>query len=119
MVSFVAATRRITVAVKEWGVRVGLDGSMTNVIETKMRNPRAYGKSLVNNFTKDHFPKLLGVVCKDCSDEFIEKSSKFFIRLNSHKYTYTDFAQKIWKSMKKCHEDYMKLYDSFIKKRGL
>jgi Leucine-rich repeat (LRR) protein len=105
-------------AVQQWGVRVGLDGYITNVIETKMRNLHGHYKSLVNNFTKDHFPKLLGIVCKECSDEFIQKTTKFFKKLNSHKYKFTDFVQNIWKSMKQCHEDYMKLYESFIKKRG-
>ena len=46
-------------------------------------------------------------------------ATQFFNKLNSRKYKFTDFVQNIWKSMKKCHEDYMKLYDSFIKKRGL
>jgi len=105
-------------AVQQWGVRVGLDGSMTDVIETKMMSLSGHHKALVNNFTKDHFPKLQGIVCKECSDEFIQKTTKFFNKLNSHKYKFTDFVQNIWKSMKQCHEDYMKLYESYIKKRG-
>jgi len=77
-----------------------------------------YSKSSVGLFFNDHFPKLEGVVCKKCSDELIKKSTSLFKRLQRRRYKRKHFAHIIQKEMKSCHEDYMKLFGSFIEKRG-
>ena len=113
------ASYKTEVEVKEMDVVVSFDGYRTDRLVTRKRKAIGHHSGLVHNFTNDHFPKLQGVVCKECSDEFIQNASKYFKRLNSHNYKFTDFLHKIWKSMRKSHEDYLKLLDSFIKKRGI
>lgn len=91
----------------------GSSGSSNVTTRTKH-----YSETSVGPFFNDHFPKLEGVVCKKCSDELIKKSTSLFKRLQRRRYKRKHFAHIIQKEMKSCHEDYMKLYETFIEKRG-
>jgi len=86
---------------------------------TRTRVIKDYSQTSVGFFRQEHFPRLQGVVCGKCSDEFVKKATKYFKRLQRHRYKKKDFTDTIQKSMKKCHENYMKLLESFIEKRGL
>lgn len=97
--------------------RYTLDGSWVDDYGFETRTIKEPKIKLVRGFNQRHFPKLQGIVCKECSDEFIKKASKYFNQLSSHNFKEKAFLQRIWRAMKKCHEDYMKLYESFLEKR--
>ena len=86
---------------------------------TVTRTVKNYHKTKVGRFEDSHFPKLQVSVCKKCSNEFIKKASRIFKPLQRRGFKDKQFVDKIQQSMKKCHENYMKLYESFLEKRGV
>ncbi|MHA1121334.1 MAG: leucine-rich repeat domain-containing protein [Candidatus Heimdallarchaeota archaeon] len=85
---------------------------------TVVRKVKEYFRMSIGYHKEDDFPKLQGYICNNCSNEFIRKAAKIFKRLQRRRYKETHFADKIQKSMRKTHENYMKLFESFIEKRG-
>jgi len=85
---------------------------------TVQRTIKDYSNTSVGKFSLNHFPKLIGSVCKNCSDNFIRKTSKHFKRLQRRGYKPKHFSDKIQKSMEHCHEEYLKELVSMIGKRG-
>ncbi|NHJ87093.1 MAG: tetratricopeptide repeat protein [Asgard group archaeon] len=82
------------------------------------RTIKTYMSKKIGRFYIEHFPKLLGTLCKDCGDEFIKKVSMKFKRLKRRGLKTDLFVEKIQKPMKDCHEDYMKILEQMIAKRG-
>ncbi|MHA1592069.1 MAG: leucine-rich repeat domain-containing protein [Candidatus Heimdallarchaeaceae archaeon] len=85
---------------------------------TVERVTKHYSTEGVGRFSTTLLPTLKGVVCKECSNDFIRKATRILKRLQRRRFKKKHFTDTIWKSMRRCHEDYMKLFESFIEKRG-
>ncbi len=83
-----------------------------------LRTKREYKSKSGSHFWKEYFPKLQGIVCQECSDKFVKRATTILKRLQRRRFKEKHFADHIQKAMKKCHEEYMKLYESMIAKRG-
>ena len=46
---------------------------------------REYKETRIQSLNMDHFPKLQGIVCKDCGSDFIRKAARCFNRLKRKK----------------------------------
>ena len=59
-----------------------------------------------------------GTICNKCSNDFIKKASRYFMHLQRRGFKEKHFVDKIQGALRNCHENYMKLYESMIAKRG-
>jgi len=102
------------IEVREYEVRQDLIfGGSTGEWVTRKRKIKEKLKGRVKTFETENFPKLRGTLCKQCEAEFVLKARECFKHIKSKKY-----LDEIYKTMKKCHEEYMKLLEYMIKKRG-
>ena len=96
-----------------------LAGNLSKSERWETKKEKSYYRESVKLFRVAHFPGLQGVICEDCKKEFLEKSSKIFnpiIKRNLKKKKLS--IPQLNEIMINCHEDYMKLFESFIEKRG-
>ncbi|NHJ49941.1 MAG: leucine-rich repeat protein [Asgard group archaeon] len=82
------------------------------------RVKRVYGTTKIHYYNSEHFPKLQGIVCKNCNSSFIRKASRIFNRLKRRRLKDKHFSDTIQKQARNCHENYLKLYESMLEKRG-
>ncbi|MCE7744785.1 MAG: hypothetical protein GPJ52_06585 [Candidatus Heimdallarchaeota archaeon] len=85
---------------------------------TVTRTIKHYSSMFVGRFEQQKFPRLQGYLCEDCGREFIRKTRRHFKHLQRRWLKKDHFAHRIQRAMKRCHENYMKAFESMLEKRG-